>query len=220
MLRRFAAIVALAVLVAGIGMSPAFAQDEKPLRFGIKAGINISDFRGDEVEGLAELIDWKTGFCGGFFMSYAVNDWFSLQPELLYSMKGMKLGFLTESLLTISLDYIEIPVLAVAKLPTHSKLKPFVFGGPVIGFNVRAEAGTTYFEDDYSVDMGDYANTTEFSLAIGLGINVVIAKREMTLEGRYVPGLTNAFKDIVEDGHEEELPWKNDTISILLGLAF
>lgn len=90
----------------------------------------------------------------------------------------------------------------------------------MIGFNVRAEAGTTYFEDDYSVDMGDYANTTEFSLAIGLGINVVIAKREMTLEGRYVPGLTNAFKDIVEDGHEEELPWKNDTISILLGLAF
>lgn len=218
--RRFVAILVCAVLAAGIGVAPALARDGMPLRFGVKAGINISDFRGNDVEGLGELLDWKTGFCGGVFASYAVNDWFSLQPELLYSMKGMKLGLFTESFLTFSLDYIEIPVLAVAKLPVQSKLKPFVYGGPVIGFNVRSEAGVTVFDEDFSADLSEYVATTEFSLAFGAGINIAIAGREMTLEGRYVPGLTNVFEEIVEDGQAAQLEWKNDTISILLGLAF
>lgn len=217
--RRVAALFALVVLVAALGISPAIAQEEKPLRFGVKLGMNISDFRGNEVEGLGELIDWKAGFCGGFFMSYAVNDWFTVQPELLYSMKGMKIGMFGFSALTFSLDYIEVPVLAMAKLPLKSRLKPFVYAGPVIGFNVRSNMSVGLFDDEYEVDLTEYVNTTEFSLAFGGGINVVVAGRELILEVRYVPGLTNILDEKVEETGES-IEWKNDTISILAGLAF
>jgi hypothetical protein len=216
--RRIAAIFALAVLIAALGVSPALAQKESPMHFGVKLGVNISDIRGMEgMSWAADLIDWKTGFCGGVFMSYKVNNWFTLQPELLYSMKGMKFGFLTESLLTISLDYIEIPVLAMADIPLEGTLRPFFYAGPVIGFNVRSNIAVAFEDFDAETDMGEFVNGTEFSLALGLGLNIRIAGRDAILDFRYEPGLTNIFTSEVTD-NAENTDWKNDTIAILLGL--
>jgi hypothetical protein len=217
--RRIAAVLALAVLVTALGVSPALAQKESPLRFGVKLGMNISDFRGNDVGWKADLIDWKVGFCGGAFMSYAVNDWFTLEPELLYSMKGMKLGFLTFNGLTFSLDYIEIPVLAMAKIPVKPNFKPFVYAGPVVGFNVRSKISSNILDTDIDIDLSDYVSGTEFSLALGGGLNVFVGGQEFVLDFRYEPGLTGVFKDAV-DKQGESLKWYNDTISILVGYAF
>jgi hypothetical protein len=216
--RRIAVIFALAVLIAALGVSPALAQEEKPMHFGVKLGMNISDLRG--IEGMswaADLIDWKAGFCGGVFMSYKVNNWFTIQPELLYSMKGMKFGFLSESFLTVSLDYIEIPVLAMADIPLEGTLRPFFYAGPVIGFNVRSNIAVAFEDFDAEKDMGEFVNGTEFSLALGLGLNIGIAGHDVILDFRYEPGLTNIFTNEVTDNAENS-EWKNDTIAILLGI--
>jgi hypothetical protein len=216
--RRVAALVALAVLIAALGASPALAQNESPLRFGVKLGVNISDLRGMEgMNWAADLIDWKTGFVGGVFMSYKFNDWFALQPELLYSMKGMKLGFLSESILTVSLDYIEIPILAMADIPLEGTLRPFFYAGPVIGFNVRSNIAVAFEDFDAETDMDEFVSGTEFSLALGLGLNISIAGRDAILDFRYEPGLTNIFTSEVTDNAENS-EWKNDTIAILLGI--
>ncbi len=219
MYRRVAVVFFLAVLIAVPGVSPAFAQEESPISWGLKLGTNISDFRGNDIEGLGELFDWKVGFCGGVFMSYDVNNWLTLQPEVLYSMKGMKLGFFSQSI-TFSLDYIDIPILATVKIPVEGTLRPFLYAGPVFAFNVRSEvsANLDFGEgsEDYSVDMSDYTNGFEFSLALGLGLNIGIAGRDMILDFRYEPGLTNAYDTPAEA--DETLEWKNDTIAILLGI--
>ncbi len=213
--KRVAAVFFLAVLIAVLGVSPALAQEESPLRFGVKLGLNISEFRGSDIAGLGELLDWKAGFCGGVFMSYDVNEWFTLQPEILYSMKGMKLGFMDESA-TVSLDYIDIPILATVKIPVEGTLRPFIYAGPVFGINVRSEASSTLSEDeDSELDLSDYTNGFEFSLALGLGLNIGIAGREMILDFRYEPGLTNVY-DTPSDV-DQTVEWKNDAIAILFG---
>lgn len=218
--RRSTGLIALAFLVFALGAVPARAQEEEsPVRFGFKLGLNISDFRGNDVEGAGELLDWKAGLCAGAFMSYRVNEWFALQPELLYSMKGMKLGLLFLDAITFSLDYIEVPVLAVFNIPAGGTLKPFAYAGPVFGFNVRSEVSASLFEEEETVDVADYTNGFEFSLALGAGINFDIAGRALIFDFRYVPGLTNAFSEDF-GGEGESIEWKNDTLSFLLGFAF
>lgn len=215
--RRIAAIVALVVLIAALGVSSALAQEKSPLSFGLKLGLNISDIRGTGIDWVGDLFDWKAGFCGGAYMSYAVNDWFSLQPELLYSMKGMKMGLFGSSLISFSLDYIEIPVLATAKIFPKNRFHPFVYAGPDLGFNVRSSASADLFEDvTLNQDLSSVVNSTEFSLAFGAGMNVVIAKRELTLDLRYVRGLTNIFKDEATGDYAN---WQNSTTSLLVGFG-
>ncbi len=218
---RVKGFLALAVLILAFAAVPARAQDESPLRFGVKLGMNISDFRGDDgIEGWGELLDWKAGFCGGVFMSYAVNDRFSVQPELLYSMKGMKVGLWAFSA-TWSLDYIEIPVLARFSLPFWSKRKPFVCAGPAIGFNVRSNVDVALYNEELgSIDLDEFTNTVDFSLVISAGIDFNIAGHEIILEGRYVPGLSNVYTDEFADVSDVSIEQFNDTISILLGYAF
>lgn len=217
---RITYLFVLTVLVFTLAAVPAHAQDESPLRFGMKLGMNISDFRGDDgIEGGAELIDWKAGFCGGVFMSYAVNDWFTVEPELLYSMKGMKLG-LWGFTATWSLDYIEVPVLALFRLPFWNKVKPFAYAGPAIGFNVRSNVSAAYEDEEESVDLEEFTNTTDFSLVFGAGIYIPIAGREIILDVRYVPGFMNIYTDEVEEATEMSIEQFNDTISFLLGYEF
>lgn len=219
---RLTGLLALAVLIFSLSAAPVFAQEEEsPIRFGVKLGMNISDFSGDDdIEGWGELLDWKAGFCGGVFMAYAVNDWFSLQPELLYSMKGMKMGLGILGLsMTWSLDYIEIPVLAVFEIPLESSLRPYALAGPAVGFKVRSKMSASALGEEETFDLGEYTNTVDFSLVVGAGINFDIAGRALTFDFRWIPGLTGVFKD--------DVPWtdeppnmRNDTFSFLLGYVF
>jgi hypothetical protein len=222
--RRIISLFALAVPILFLAAAPAFAQQEdkdSPLRFGIKLGLNISDFSGDDdIEGWGELLDWKAGFCGGLFMSYEVNEWFTLQPELYYSMKGMKMGLgILDLSVAWSIDYIDIPVLAVFELPLESSLEPYVFAGPSVGFKVRSEMSASALGEEESVDLDEYTNSVDFSLVVGAGIEFDIAGQEFSFDFRWIPGLVGVFKD--------EVPWtddtpnmRNDTFSFLLGYAF
>ncbi len=57
-----------------------FAQ----MQAGLKAGLNIANLSGDDVDSP----DSKMGFAfGGFFM-YQFSPMFAIQPEAYYSMKG------------------------------------------------------------------------------------------------------------------------------------
>ena len=64
------------------------------VKFGIKGGANIANVNGDFMEALA---DWKStvGFCGGIFLELNFGRILTIQPEVLYTMKGADTG--TES---------------------------------------------------------------------------------------------------------------------------
>lgn len=151
------------------------AAQAQSARFGVKAGASLTNVTGKDVSGTA----YKFGFNGGVMANFAVNDIFSIQPELLYSMKGSKDD--TNSNNKLNLGYIDIPILA--KIATGAT-GLFFEVGPQVGFLASAKAtdGTA------SIDAKEYLKSVDFGYAAGVGFQVASGP----LVGlRYNGGFTN-----------------------------
>jgi len=157
------------------------------VRLGLKSGLNISSFYGDDTEGL----DSKLGFVGGFFISYQSKNLFILQPEVSYTTKGATAKIESASF-TLSYDYIEIPILFKFEFPLDDNpgFKPALFAGPFVAFKTKANVilsvnGETEEESINSVAPRDYG----FQIGGALGYN--IGKYELGLDVRYILGITS-----------------------------
>ncbi len=155
-------LLSLSLLPATIAV--AHGQGGPGASFGIKAGASLSSFTGNGVEGAQAL--W--GFHAGLVGNFAVNDFFSVQPEVLYSMKGAKHDETTSGIQEkdrIRLHYIDVPILA------HFNAGGLFFEvGPQIGFNVAANShseATGYASIDQ--DIKDRIKTADFGYVGGLG---------------------------------------------------
>src|SRR5512143_3152734 len=139
------------------------------VKFGIKAGANVANVNGDFATNVS---DWKTrvGFCGGVFLELNFGRILTIQPEVLYTMKGAK-ATIEEGALTgtgkLRFDYVEIPILLKVRIPT-GPIHPFVFAGPAIGFIL-----TTTFKDitGTSVDI-EGAEKVDYSAVMGAGLQI------------------------------------------------
>lgn len=142
----------LLTLAAVFTCSFANAQEAK---FGIKAGLNLADWSGDDADG----IDSKVAFHAGGFAEIKLTDKFALQPELLYSAQGGKADGGT-----YNVDYINIPIMA--KFYAAEKLS--IEAGPQIGFLMSAKAKP---DNGDSQDIKDELKSTDFGINLGLGYN-------------------------------------------------
>jgi hypothetical protein len=166
------------------------------VRFGIKAGANIANVNGDFG---AALENWQStlGFCGGIFLELNLGRVLTIQPEVLYTMKGADTG--TGKL---TFDYLEIPILLKLRIPTGS-LHPFVFAGPAFGFTLRALIDGVKISDMPSAD---------YSGVLGAGLQL---GRSIHIDARYTMGLQKlAIPDL------ETIDLKNGVLSATIGLAF
>ena len=165
--------------------SLSFAQ----MQIGPKAGLNISNIHGDD----AGSPDSKTGFGGGFFFMYQFSNMFAVQPEVYYSMKGAKEKEDIEGEtadFTVSLDYIEVPLLLKLIIPIQgSSVHPAVFAGPAVGFNTTAKGKIEYAGESYEEDL-ENIKSTEFSLVFGGGVGFPVGNNELGFDVRYNLGLT------------------------------
>ena len=190
------AILGLFLLVS----SPAFALGDSPISVGPKLGVNLASLGGDA----GDDTGMKAGFCGGVFLAWAISDWVTLQPEILYSQKGAKIDDSDE---TVSLDYIEIPLLAMLTIPMEGRFTPNVFVGPSIAFNIKAEAA--------GVDIKDGINTIDIGIALGAGVKVgEIGPGAITADIRYTIGLMNVLDD------SDDFSMKNNVLCFMVGYAF
>jgi hypothetical protein len=91
-------------------------------KFGIKGGLNLTNLYVNDVSNE----HMKAGFNAGVFAKLPVTKGFSIQPELLYSLKGAKEdynNFLQGSgEYRFNLGYLELPVLAVVNLAPNFNL--------------------------------------------------------------------------------------------------
>jgi len=133
----------------------AIAISQAQIRFGGRAGLNISNIVGKDTEG------WKSkaGIFIGGFAEIPVLQKFSVQPELYYSMEGAKWD--GEGGGKTSLGYIKLPVLAKYTLSSG------LYGetGPQIGFLLNA----TDTWDGEKENIMEYLKKTEFGWVIGAG---------------------------------------------------
>jgi hypothetical protein len=117
---------------------------------------------------------FKTGFTGGMFLNYAVNNNFSLQPELLYTQKGATTTLyngLVAIDATASFDYFELPLLAMYTFSTNGNLKPYVYGGPGFAYNLSSSLDVSLSIFSASIDLSSITHTTDFIILTGGGVD-------------------------------------------------
>ena len=174
-------------LLAGVS----FAAQAQSISYGIKAGASLTNFTGDNTGDLKNVF----GFHGGLVANFAVNDAFSIQPEVLYSMKGAKseenlgMGYTSKS--TARLHYIDVPVLARVNAGGL-----FFELGPQVGFLVAAKSKNEItggvLGGTSTNDIKNELSSVDFGYAAGLGYQI---SNGPGIGLRYNGGLTNLDKD-------------------------
>ena len=203
--KKIKKIILTAVAVFGF----AFANAQE-VKFGVKGGLNISNFSGD-VEGNKSRI----GYLVGGFAEIKISEKFSIQPELLYSAQGVNFkesgsGFTNEEKQING--YLNIPVMAKGYVAPKVSIEV----GPQIGFllNSKSKVEETVDGDVYSVeaDTKKFFESTDFGLNFGLGYDLT---EKLSIGGRYNLGLSNILKD-AEEGEKV----KNSVFSFSVGYKF
>jgi len=175
--------------------------------FGVKAGASLTSYTGGGSTGA----EYKFGFNGGLLANFAVNDAFSIQPELLYSMKGAKgsSNFFGPNIdITQTLHYIDVPVLARINA---SGL--FFEIGPQVGFLVAANTTASSGTNSQSKDIKSLFNTVDFGYAAGLGYQVANGPG---VGLRYNGGLT----DVVKGSNNSSDATRNSAFQLYVSYMF
>lgn len=128
------------------------AQD---LDFGVKAGLNLADLKGDFQNGGKA----RTAFHLGAVAELSVSEQFAVQAELLYSGQGAVDE--NDSDEKWKLDYLTIPVLAKFYVAEGLSLE----AGPQLGILLKSEVE----DNGETTDIKDITKSTDLGLAIGLG---------------------------------------------------
>ncbi|MBD2767972.1 PorT family protein [Hymenobacter sp. BT664] len=121
------------------------------------------------------------GFHGGLFVNLPISAAFSIQPEVLYSMKGSQTD--KDGDAKIRLNYIDIPVML--QYNTH---RLFFEAGPQLGILTSGK----FVAGSLNLDAKELFKTVDFGYATGLGYKL---KSGPILGLRYNGGITNTYKD-------------------------
>ncbi|MFS4473023.1 porin family protein [Chryseobacterium sp. T20] len=153
-----------------------------PVRFGVKAGLNISTLSDNDFNS-------KAGFYGGVFANIPVAQDFSFQPEVMYSGMGAK--FKADSDAKANLDYISVPLM----LQYNALPNLYLEAGPQFSFLVNSKL--KYKSN--STDAKDVFKSFDFGIGLGAGYYFT---QNIGVTARYVAGLTDVAKnrpDLSED---------------------
>ena len=193
-------IILSVIAIATFGFSQA-----QEVKYGAKVGLNVATLNGD-VEDAKSLI----GAHLGGFVEIKINEKFSFQPELLYSMQGAKTEssysetdfgytYIETEETKLKLGYLNLPLMA--KYFATDKL--YLEAGPQIGFLVSAKYDSDYSyvviddsdgsifdseSDSTSGDYKDFVKSVDFGFNVGLGYEFT---ENMFAGARYNLGLSD-----------------------------
>jgi hypothetical protein len=181
------------------------------IMLGLKGGVNIANVHGEDIP---EDNKTRLGFIGGVSFDFKVHEMFSLQPELLYSMKGCKLTAGDDEAVW-KFNYIEIPVLVKLHIPAGEAVDPSFFVGPAVGMNLSADFEITEDSETESIDISDNVKDVEFSVVVGAGLDITVGERgAFIIDLRFDYGLTTL------DDTSDPDDFKNWAFGAMIGYGF
>ncbi len=167
------------------------------------------------ISGVSSNVEAIYGANIGAFAEIKVTDKFGVQPELLFSMQGLKqtlsgggLSYEDE----ISLSYINIPIMAKIYVSEKFSLQ----AGPQVGFLIAAtDKITTNITGlvSESKDSKDEYTSTDFGFNFGVGFQI---NKNISIDARYNLGLSELDKNL-DPGQSEN---KNRVFSLNFGYSF
>ncbi|WP_114777403.1 porin family protein [Botryobacter ruber] len=191
-------LLLLICMVAGV-----YTANAQSATVGVRVGANISNLSGDLRD--EDLFENKVGLHAGAIFNFPiVEDFFSIQPELLYSVKGFKFNETQESPLPVlggtrtregkvNYSYIDLPILA------RVKAGPLYFeAGPQASYLLSVNNKTkTYYNGNLQSSTSDEkskAGLSEFEIGYAAGIGFA-SNNGISVGVRY----NGSLKDFVED---------------------
>jgi hypothetical protein len=160
----FALGLAGCLLLAWAGLA-----DAQDVRFGLTGGINMSEINTSGDESLNVAFTHRMEPAGGFFFVFPFSESFWIQPEALFSIKGTDAEFADREG-RARLTYLEAPVLVRYAGPRDSRAKIHVFGGPYVGYLIRATARIKTQRIMRTVDVKDELNSLDLGWVAGIGL--------------------------------------------------
>ena len=164
------------------------------VKFGIKGGLNLSNWAGDtRGMNLKPIV----GVNAGVLVQIKLSKKFDIQPELLYSTQGTKMKNVGASIsdtyysgdIKWNLSYLNVPIL----LKYSSDGESFIEAGPQVGFLTSAKASTklTQYSQTVERDVKEAFESIDFGFVVGAGFNIT---PNLLADLRYNIGLSNIAK--------------------------
>lgn len=174
-----ALVLVLSVLVA----VPASAAT--PIKFGLKAGLSVSNVRWTDDDGAEKSLLQPT--FGGFIL-VPLGSTLALQPEVNYLVHGESWGSGADKVVE-KFTYLQIPILIRARLMKEGKFVPVVLAGPAVSFLMSAS------ETGADIDIKPFFKSVDIGAVLGVGGELAAGKMKLLLDLRYLMGLTNDYKE-------------------------
>ena len=153
----------------------------------------------------------------GLTYKFNLPSGFSLQPAVLYQVKGANVGQLdtaTDEDFKLKTGFVEVP-LAVQWGPRLAAFRPYVFGEPFIGYRVTS----TDKGDESFQDWAKRAKN-QFEYGFGLGAGLEIADH-IQLSAQWFNNMGAMFSDSTGSGSESLGKVKNfEGIKFTLAILF
>lgn len=200
---------------------------QENVRFGLKAGLNISKLTISGVD-VAPEINSKAGFHAGAFLSIKLSEKFGLQPEVLYSNQGYKTRIedvFEKRDIEGNINYIAIPIM----LKYYPAKKFNIEVGPQISFLLNHKALVKYSRNDISydpafnnsltaeVDIEDQTQSIEFGLNTGVSYQI---NKNVIGTARYNFGISNVNKKLISPYGEDKENDRNSVFQFSLNYLF
>ena len=176
----------LAATVVSLGMAAgAHAQ------FGFLVGLTSSSVK-------MSASDAISLYHAGLTYKFALPSGFSLQPAVLYQVKGANVGHLdtaTDEDFKLKTGFVEVP-LAIQWGPRFAAFRPYVFGEPFIGYRVSStDKGNDSFQDWAK----QAKNKFEYGVGVGAGLEIA---DHIQLSAQWFNNLGAMFSAPAESGTE------------------
>lgn len=193
------------LIVASLMMATALNAQDKPVTFGVKAGLNLSNMSGEDN---GEI---KPGFNAGVTVDFRLMPNLYILSGLEYSLEGSKGGDAK-----INLSYLKMPMHIGYKLPVVEDNVKIVFhAGPHLAYAVDGKVK----EDGVSIDLysdlvkAGGLDVKRFDLGLGFGVGAEITNFCFNIGCDF--GLIDQFEYNNEDSNG-----KNMNINISVGYKF
>jgi hypothetical protein len=208
---------ALVVLLLFLLPVAAFSQD---IKVGVKAGAGIPFYTGTDYDNFITPLETQIviGWSGGVFCSFGF-DMIAVQVELLYTAGGGQFGDSTGSWVNYD-NFLEIPVLVKLRFKV-SEMTAYAFAGPDFLIKVGRDNYETFDSDGNSTGTGywidDNIEPIQYGLVFGGGIDIPMGGYFVSIDARYMLGLTTR--------HNENMPaltgqeWYQNNIQVMVGLG-
>lgn len=174
---------------------------------GLKTGLNLSTFGG--YPGTAK---YKPGLHFGVYMNIALNEKWSLQPEVLINTVGSKTeekhpDYSFEG--TSKLSYLSVPLSLQYSVGNFN-----IHVGPQLSFLLSAKEEYTISSTDSGVTLTESFedDTKEYLKSVDLGLNFGAGFRfgKLGINARYSLGLSN----ISDEAEEDDYKLSNNSIQL------